>query len=215
MINACLDSAFRLRCKYNIYRTTSLAEARRYDPLRLHRVSPELLSREVPGPHLRRRYTPGVVVGGDWDRITVDFESSQHLQGFRQRFVDGLPWQDTALFRDAVRRTPGKYWHKCKTEREVLERLHKYDSIYELVAKHGYLTQRELAERHGTAQRRRLRLSPPELDEIIVHIGRDGSYLFDDGRHRLSIARILGLKEVPVLVVVRHRDWYFASTRHA
>jgi hypothetical protein len=207
MLGACVDHAYRLRCKVNVYRTAGLAEARRYDPLRLHGVSPHLLTREVPGPELRRKHTPGEVIGGDWDLATVDFESSTHYQGFRQRFVDGRPWQETVLYRDAASRPPGRYWHGCRTEREVLAGLREYERIFESVAKQGYLTQRQLAER---GPRRRLRLTPPELGEIIVHIARDGSYLFDDGRHRLSIAKILDLQQVPVLVVLRHRQWYLA-----
>ena len=207
MLDACVDRAYRLRCKLNVYRTAGLAEARRYDPLRLHSVPPQLLTREVPGPELRRRHTPGEVVGGDWDLKTVDFESSTHYQGFCERFVDGRPWQDTVLYRDVVNRPPGKYWHACRTEREVLAGLREYDMIFESVANQGYLTQRELAARRP---RWRMRLTPPELGEIIVHVARDGSYLFVDGRHRLSIAKILGLKQVPVLVVLRHRHWYYA-----
>lgn len=208
MLAACVDEAYRLRCKLNVYRTASLAEARRYDPFRLRLVSPDQLTREVPGPTLRRRHTPGEVVGGDWDLVTVDFERSTHYRGFCQRFLEGRPWQETALYRDAVGRPPGKYWRGCRTEREVLAALHEYDAICESVAKHGYLTQRELDARR---KRPRFRLRPPELGEIIVHVARDGSLLFDDGRHRLSIAKILRLKEVPVLVLLRHRDWYFAS----
>ena len=209
MLQACVDQAYRLRCWLNIYRTASLAEARRYDPLRLHSVSPDMLTREVPGPELRRKHTPGEVVGGDWDLVTVDFASSIHYRGFCERFVDGRPWQETVLYRDIVNRPPGKYWHKCRTESEVLAYLRKFDAIFESVAKHGYLTQRELAARR---RRRRIRLTPPELGEIIVHIARDGTYLFDDGRHRLSIAKILRLKQVPVLVVLRHRHWYHAPS---
>jgi hypothetical protein len=208
MLQACIDQAYRLRCVLNVYRTAGLAEARRYDPLRLHSVSPALLTREVPGPDLRRKHTPGEVVGGDWDLVTVDFASSIHYRGFCEHFVDGRSWQETVLYRDAVNRPPGKYWHRCRTEREVLAGLREFDAIFESVAKHGYLTQRELAARR---RRRRVRLTPTELGEITVHIDRDGRYLFDDGRHRLSIAKILGLKQVPVLVVLRHRHWYYAS----
>src|SRR5688572_13597765 len=119
MLQACVDRAYRLRCKLNVYRTAGLAEARRYDPLRLHSISPHLLTREVPGPTLRRKHTPGEVVGGDWALKTTDFESSTHYRGFCERFVDGRPWQDTVLYRDAVNRPPGKYWHACRTEREI------------------------------------------------------------------------------------------------
>src|SRR5690606_18747044 len=43
--------------------------------------------------------------------------------------------------------------------------------------------------------------------EICVNIGRNGHYLFQDGRHRLAIAQILKLEEVPVKVLVRHKEW--------
>ena len=207
MLDACVDRAYRLRCKLNICRTAGLAEARRYDPLRLHYVPPHTLIREVPGPKLRRKHTPGEVVGGDWDLKTVDFDGSIHYRGFREHFVDGRPWQDTVLYRDAVNRPPGKYWHGCRTEREVFAALREFDATFESVAKHGYLTQRELSPR----RRRYSRLTPPELGEIIVHIARDGSYLFDDGRHRLAIAKVLGVERVPVLVVLRHLHWFHAT----
>src|SRR5690606_18512048 len=116
--NSCIDEAHVLRYKFNIYRTCGLAEARRYDPLCLHRVSPDALTREIPGRELRRKHTPGMVVGGDWDLNTVDF-STKHFESFRQRFIEGRPWNETILYEDAVSRTPGDYYHGCRTEREV------------------------------------------------------------------------------------------------
>lgn len=44
------------------------------------------------------------------------------------------------------------------------------------------------------------------FDNIQVNLGRDGSYLFQGGFHRFCIARILGLKSVPMIVVVTHSD---------
>jgi hypothetical protein len=210
--NSCLDRLYRLRCKFNIFRTSGLAEARRYNPLRLHWIPPDALTREIPGPKFRRKYTPGVVVGGDWDRFTVDFHRI-HFRGFQQRYIEGYSWEDTDLFRDVINRAHGNYWHGCVTESEILDRLRWYDSIYKSIARDGYLTQRELAYRDNLRSNRRIKLLPPELGEIIVHIDRDGNYIFDDGRHRLSIAKILGLEVIPVLVVVRHRQWYRDSIR--
>jgi hypothetical protein len=43
--------------------------------------------------------------------------------------------------------------------------------------------------------------------EIAVNIGRHGQYLFQDGRHRLAIAKALNIPRVPVKVLVRHRQW--------
>jgi hypothetical protein len=208
--NLLLDNAFRLRYKYNIYRTTDLAEARRYDPLQLHWISPDALTREIPGRAFRKRHTPGVVIGGDWDRNTIDYHR-EHFRGFQQRFIEGRPWEETVLYRDAIDRPSDNLWHGCKTKREVIGRLQQYDLIYESIAKNGYQTQRKLAERAEKVSYWNIRLSPPELKEIIVHIDRDGNYIFDDGRHRLAIAKILGLINIPVLVMARHRQWYAVS----
>jgi ParB-like chromosome segregation protein Spo0J len=41
-------------------------------------------------------------------------------------------------------------------------------------------------------------------NEILVDVGRDGTPLFVSGRHRLSLAKLLGLDTVPV--AVRHPD---------
>lgn len=43
--------------------------------------------------------------------------------------------------------------------------------------------------------------------EISIHIGRNGELIFHDGRNRLSIAKILGLDSIPVVVLVRHKQW--------
>lgn len=43
--------------------------------------------------------------------------------------------------------------------------------------------------------------------EIAVDVGRDGQLLFVDGRHRLAIAKILGLDTVPIVFLVRHSSW--------
>lgn len=51
------------------------------------------------------------------------------------------------------------------------------------------------------------------INEILVDVGRDGELLLVDGRHRLSIAKILGLDEIPVVKHVRHEQWVARSRR--
>lgn len=43
--------------------------------------------------------------------------------------------------------------------------------------------------------------------EVLVDIGRDGSLLLGNGRHRLAIAKLLEVDAIPVGVLVRHADW--------
>jgi hypothetical protein len=49
--------------------------------------------------------------------------------------------------------------------------------------------------------------------EIKIDITRDGEFIYENGKHRLSMAKILSLKEIPVQVVVRHKKWQ--ATRDA
>ena len=43
--------------------------------------------------------------------------------------------------------------------------------------------------------------------EVEVAISREGEVLFVDGRHRLSIAKILEIKEIPVIVDLWHKKY--------
>jgi len=45
------------------------------------------------------------------------------------------------------------------------------------------------------------------LDEISVIIDRDGQLLLVEGRHRLSIAKLLKISKVPIRIVARHKKW--------
>lgn len=43
--------------------------------------------------------------------------------------------------------------------------------------------------------------------EITVNIGRDGQFLYNsEGRHRLSIAKVLNVDSVPVLILGIHPE---------
>lgn len=56
------------------------------------------------------------------------------------------------------------------------------------------------------------RLPSVMINEILVDVGRDGELLLVDGRHRLSIVKILGLDEIPVVKHVRHEQWVARRT---
>lgn len=72
--------------------------------------------------------------------------------------------------------------------------------LYLNIQSEGYKSQREL-NNSG------LFLVPPEYDEIRVNIGRDGEFIFDDGRHRFAAVQLLDIDSIPVRVSVRHQRW--------
>lgn len=149
---------------------------------------------------MRRR---GEVLDGDWDLDThKTLEELAPYRGLVERLVEGKPWQDTAydafnryrVNRDVKR---GRLAEQ-DVEAELERRLARLDALYERMRSEGYRSQPELAEAGESKQL---------ADEIRVAIRRDGRYLFVDGRHRLALARILGLEKVPVYVVARHPGW--------
>ncbi|ELY51869.1 hypothetical protein C494_02011 [Natronorubrum bangense JCM 10635] len=45
------------------------------------------------------------------------------------------------------------------------------------------------------------------LDEVTVDVGRNGELLHVDGIHRLTVAKLLDLNEIPVVFLIRHKEW--------
>jgi len=155
----------------------------------------------------------GRVRGGSWDQTTTRLEDTAEFQGIRDHFVDDVPWEETAKWERYVHRLKyGETPKGCTTREELRERLERVDEIYDRIQREGYCSQRTLWERVPDRQRalfyKHGRMIDPRLDEITVTIGRDGR-LFHRGRgdHRLTIARVLELPEVPVLVRTRHARW--------
>jgi 2-polyprenyl-3-methyl-5-hydroxy-6-metoxy-1,4-benzoquinol methylase len=83
--------------------------------------------------------------------------------------------------------------YACRSKEDIDARCKNLTALYAAIEKDGYKSQADL--------------NTLEDDEIAVAIGRAGQFLFSDGAHRLAIAKLLNIQEVPVLVSVRHPDW--------
>lgn len=178
------------------------------DPNELNRMTGRYES------NIDRGMALGKIKGGDWDqRPRTDtmisgefFEDTILHRSFRDHFVNGLDWRDTDLY-DSMMSDP-EFQHKMgvSNEEEVLERLHRYERLYQEIKSSGYKTQKQIQRADGIKSDR-VGYLDLLADEVTVDIGRDGSLLFVDGNHRLSIAKILNLDTIPVTILVRHSDW--------
>lgn len=197
------------------------------DPFKLEWVSPGRIER-----HTRREYPPyrdrlglfGAVRGGDWDRregppvdpaydgppaslfVAGRFEETTLYRSLEAHFDRGVPWAETELVREALRLvaepTPDRVWHECRTAEEVRRRCRDLDALYESIRTEGYRSERSrLGVDPSVGFRHCLR------HEITVDVGRDGELLLVCGKHRLALAKLLGLERVPVVFLVRHRGW--------
>lgn len=220
---------WRLAARY--YRANCENDVRRYadppDPFKLEWVDPAVIDR-----HTRREYPPwrgrvrrfGEVLDGDWDRRTrppVDpeyqgpppelfvadsFEDSVLYRSLTAHFDRGAAWEETDLFAEARRLLRSgdreRVWQQCRSVEDLRDRFEYLDELYETIRREGFKSQRELVENDPESGFRDwLR------HEITVDVGRDGELLLVCGKHRLSMAKLLGVDRVPVLFLVRHPEW--------
>lgn len=160
-------------------------------------VNQSLLPAEVPTKLLDRFEAETLVLDGEWDQPSdLKFEESNLFISMQDHFTNGVPWTETPFFQRVVRQIEGgEVKWGCKTAEEFLERCKRdIDSLYETIQSEGYKTQRDLKRRSVS-------------NEIRLAVDRRGRLMFLDGRHRLAIARLLGLQSVPVKIVLRHREW--------
>ena len=188
-----------------------LRHAAPIDPFRIHRVDPDRI-RRLSTPAARPRFRrAGAVLDGDWDRRDVRFVDTDLYRSFAAHFRDGVPWERTAFFERVVGeiRAGHRPWG-CDSEAAFERRCRELDELYASIRDDGFRTQRELAAsgRDEPASRDRATLAARVInDEVAVDVGRDGELLYADGRNRLAIAKLLGVDEIPVIVLRRHAQW--------
>jgi hypothetical protein len=212
---------YRLRARRNWHRSGDYTA--RPDPFAVVRVPVEDIVYNTGRrfSYMGNRYADGgLVAGGDWDRELDRFgERAIYAPGspetiyrsFVERFEEGRDWEAVPFVRavldDLESRDPQLTWHGCTSREEVLARCLLMDRLFRDIETNGYRSKRELFEDDPDAPATNPQRFHYLHDEVTVNVGRDGRLLFVGGHHRLSIARVLDLSEIPVRLFVRHRDW--------
>lgn len=178
-----------------------------YNPVQIYYVDPGRI--QYNGPRFERTRYIGTVQSGEWDQRRSELGGTT-LASFKTRFVEGKPWEDTALYQKAKRRIreKGYYLGYRDFNRFEHERLSYLDELFADIRENGYRTQRELAGKKRDTNRH----VDPSRDHFKTHevgcnIARDGTLLFNSGKHRLAIAKLLELEELPIQIIVRHPNW--------
>lgn len=181
------------------YRTAEPFTVVSVDPQRIHYRAPRDIDR---WKHV------GEVRGGDWDCSNRTLEDGSKYRSVVDRFEHGTPWEETDIYQAALERIEngGTHWNGCRTVDDLKRRVDHVERLYETIRESGFKSQSEI---HGKSVRSILLSGSFDRSktDIAVAIGRDGEILFIDGNHRLAIAHILKLDEIPVRVVVRHQKW--------
>jgi len=155
---------------------------------------------------LGKGYGCGIVFDGDWDMEDKQ-EIHQYLSQYIysktvfQLFRDGIPYQHTDQFHQIVRVVCAGYvdaWQArgCRTLADIERYFDGLRHTFEQIRRAGYKTQEQLGSLRW-------------YDEIKVFVDRNGEFHKQQGagHHRLAMARVLEIEEIPVLVVGVHRNW--------
>jgi len=156
----------------------------------------------------------GRIVEGNWDLRSYSIIQLSKYHLVRLHFEEGYTWDeiidhylipeiddkegfDGELIQEEI---PSQYeegeFDGYTTKDEIRTRYKKIQQLCESIQKEGYKSHKELSE------------SRLALNHVGVNIGRDGEFLFSgSGIHRLSIAKMLDIDEIPVQVWVRHKQW--------
>ena len=141
----------------------------------------------------------GKISDGDWDNCNKEeFTNLRVYKGFKERFVDGKDWEETIFYSEYPSRRKKISWIEYKEKT-----LKRYDLLFDEIRVYGYKAHYKTTNYYRS---RDSHIKRPE-SEIEVGVSRDGEILFIDGKHRLSIAKILNIEEVPVIVNHWHKEY--------
>lgn len=167
------------------------------------------------------------IVDGDWDtqyaERTVPFHGK--LDGFETieiialenyefynslvaHFERDVPWERTPIYEYFFSRVESKSdSRRYGTPQKIERQLSYLDELYDDMAEQGYRRQKQLLNQSAESPFTQRQTPHPNHHEIVVSISRDGTMCLTDGRHRFAVARIVGVPEIPVRVLVRHTKW--------
>jgi hypothetical protein len=148
----------------------------------------------------------GRIMGGDWDRLERKFNDVDFYRSYEERASHGTGWEQLPYYRRVLAQIEAGIpkWD-CRSKQDLDNRCQRLDQIFEDIKVNGYKSQRSLLEREG--KKGKLTSLWRDLDEISVNIGRYGDLILNNGRHRLTMAKIAGVDKVPVKIAVRHAQW--------
>ena len=201
------ESYYKLRLKYG---------SATPKPWKLLTINPDDIVGVSTPPFFKEShsYTEIDVVGGEWDIIDPDRKIGVKRDGYEpasaipfttenwgwyrsiKKYVEqGVKWKDTEAH---------EFYVKNNSQSRSEYRQKKIDRLHESIQKSGYKTPSELANSKEDY--------PPSIrhenhNTIIVNIGRDGSYILEDGKNRSCLAKLLDVESVAVRVLVRHEEW--------
>jgi len=166
---------------------------RRYDavadPYKIINVDPDKITKYLTSPrpswYDSKYSTYGLIQDGNWDiEYAGSFNEKKNYQAMKSHFLENVSWEESGM-------------EANRSSKELSEYHQGIDELYSVIKTEGY-----------EKKRRKKHIDPRDYNVVSVHIDRDGRFIFaGSGFHRLSIAKILELEQIPVRVLARHKQW--------
>lgn len=131
----------------------------------------------------RKRFV-GVVVNEEALVHGRAFEKCRHVRAMVQHFCEGKNWDQTEyveLYKQKYKQTQFRRNIGNSFDDFCEQKLIKYDQIFKDIQENGYQASESIEQ------------------NIEIALGAGGEPLLIDGRHRLALAKILGLATIPVV----------------
>ncbi len=183
------------------------------DPFTIVHVDPNEITRVTgrgPNPGRFQWQDLGKVQDGNWDQSEQCFEDLPVVQALQKRFINGMEWEEIEFINKVIDNSKKGIitWRGCESKADVQEACDTVDDLYYNLKNRGYLSMETLTQKGEVPEDKYVKGDGfNKYDEVAVDISRNGQFLFVDGRHRLAIAKILGIEEIPVRISVRHANW--------
>jgi hypothetical protein len=138
------------------------------------------------------------IAAGDWDKDIAPIEDVKHISRTIARFDRELDWESVGEVSWMMENIDEfGVQDGCRNLGDVMARCEAIDALKDqLVRDHRLCSRRELHPRNFR-----------EKGGIGVSLARNGDIIWQtDGAHRLALARLLALKEVPVCIHMIHSE---------
>lgn len=183
------------------------------DPFEIVRISPNEINHVTgrgPNPGRFKWQDIGKIQSGNWDQSEHRVDELPVVQALRERFEESKDWDEIEFIQHVLEQAErgNVIWRGCTNDKDVREACEQVDSLYRSIRDEGYRSRQNLIEETNESPDKYVEGDGfNRYNEVVVDVGRDGQFLFVDGRHRLAIAKILELEEIPVRISARHAKW--------
>lgn len=195
-----LLAIFKFRCRYNLFlgkrRDFWVGKSSKNYLYKTTYIDPAEVNYEIKGgivPYIQ---------DGDWDLTKREFTLHETITKI---FVDNIPASETEQYKTMKEAIKNKDWHAsrgCRAQEELDAYFRTFEDIYRDLSNGRYRIQSEVKQAYLDRRPR------PYPNEILLSIGRDGNYMLESGgTHRLSIAKLLGLKSIPAVIIRKHYQY--------